>query len=134
MTTLLKSNFGKIINTEIQENKVIFEVLLNSNHTIYQGHFPSRPITPGVCTMQLVRELFQSYLNKHLTLIKSKNVKFSGMIDPKITPNITIEILILPTDSSNEVKIKASVFFQDITFCKFDGDYKKQYEKEIQFD
>ena len=134
MTTLLKSNFGKIINTEIQENKVIFEVLLNSNHTIYQGHFPSRPITPGVCTMQLVRELLQNYLIEKLKLIKSKNVKFSGMIDPNIIPKITIEILLLPNNSNKEVNIKASIFSQAITFCKFDGEYAKQYEKEIHFD
>ena len=126
MTTLLESGFGKIMNTEIQENKVVFEVLLNSTHNIYQGHFPTRPIMPGVCTMQLVRELLQTHLREKLKLSKSKNVKFSGMIDPNITPKIMIEIVILPNDSSHKVLIKSTVFSQEITFCKFDGDYQKE--------
>jgi 3-hydroxyacyl-[acyl-carrier-protein] dehydratase len=134
MTTLLKSNFGKIIKTEIQEDKVVSEVLLNSNHAIYQGHFPSKPITPGVCTLQMVRELLEVHLSTKLRLVKSKNVKFSSMIDPNITPKITIEIQLLPADSPQEVTIKAGVFGQGITFCKFDGEYKKQFDKEIQFD
>lgn len=126
MKALLESIFGKIINSEIQENKVIFEVLLNAKHDIYRGHFPFRPITPGVCTLQLVRELLEKHLGKKLRLSNSKNVKFSGMIDPNISPQITIEIQILPSDSTQEIKIKASVFCKDQTFCKYDAEYVKQ--------
>ena len=126
MKALLESNFGKIINSEIQENIVIFEVLLNAKHDIYRGHFPFRPITPGVCTLQLVRELLENHLGKKLRLSNSKNVKFSGMIDPNISPKITIDIQILPTDSTQEIKIKANVFCKEQTFCKYDAEYVKQ--------
>jgi 3-hydroxyacyl-[acyl-carrier-protein] dehydratase len=124
MTTLLNSGFLKITNAEIQDNKIIFEVSLNANHSIYQGHFPNRPIVPGVCTLQMVRELLEVHLNKKLTFITSKNVKFNGMIDPNITPNITFEILILPTELDQQVNVKVKVFYQEVVFCKYDGTYK----------
>ncbi|MEA5460853.1 hypothetical protein VB796_17470 [Arcicella sp. LKC2W] len=126
MKALLEHNFGKIINTETHENKVIFEVSLNTNHEIYKGHFPFRPIVPGVCTLQLVRELLENHLGKKCIFLRSKNIKFSGMIDPNVTPQITIEIQLLPTDSPQELKIKALVFCKELTFCKYDGEYLKQ--------
>ncbi|PWK23856.1 3-hydroxyacyl-[acyl-carrier-protein] dehydratase [Arcicella aurantiaca] len=124
MKALLETNFGKILSTETQENKVIFEVSLNAKHDIYQGHFPFKPIVPGVCTLQLVRELLEIHLGKKLRFSSSKNVKFSGMIDPNTTPQITVEIQNLTTDSTQ--KIKASVFCKEQTFCKYDGEYVMQ--------
>jgi len=123
MKALLETNFGKIISTEIQESKVIFEVLLEVKHDIYRGHFPFKSITPGVCTLQLVRELLENYLGKKLKLVKSKNIKFSGMIDPNITPQITIEIQILPADSLQQINMKAIVLGKESIFCKYDGEY-----------
>lgn len=123
MTTLLDSIFLKIINTETEENKVIFEVSLNAKHPIYQGHFPNRPIVPGVCTLQMVRELLEVNFNKKLTFVSSKNMKFNGMIDPNITPKITFEILVLPTELTKQINVRVKVFYQEIVFCKYDGTY-----------
>jgi 3-hydroxyacyl-[acyl-carrier-protein] dehydratase len=124
MKALLNTNFGNVLTTETHENKVIFEVSLNAKHDIYRGHFPIKPIVPGVCTLQLVRELLEIHLGKKLRFSSSKNVKFSGMIDPNITPQITIEIQITSIDSTQEInKIKANVFSKDLVFCKYDGEY-----------
>jgi 3-hydroxyacyl-[acyl-carrier-protein] dehydratase len=123
MKTLISSNFSKIINTEIKENSLFFEVLLNPNHEIYRGHFPSRPITPGVCTLQLARELMEIHFQKKLQLIKANNIKFTGMIDPKQTPQITISIQTNPSEILNVLIVKVNVTYQNTVFCKFSGEY-----------
>ena len=39
------------------EGKYICRITLNPAHPIFAGHFPGNPITPGVCMLQIIKEL-----------------------------------------------------------------------------
>ncbi|MBQ0740088.1 3-hydroxyacyl-ACP dehydratase, partial [Aquimarina celericrescens] len=32
-------------------------ITINKNHKIFKGHFPGNPVTPGVCMIQIIKEL-----------------------------------------------------------------------------
>jgi 3-hydroxyacyl-[acyl-carrier-protein] dehydratase len=70
---------------------VAYEIRLNESHFIYQAHFPSEPITPGVCIIQIAKELLEESLRQHLEIKAVKNVKFLHVISPMRTPLITFE-------------------------------------------
>ncbi|HSP40451.1 MAG TPA: hypothetical protein VLN46_03385 [Gillisia sp.] len=55
---------------------------INPAHEIYQGHFPGRPVTPGVILMQLFKEEAERLSAKDLRLEKASNVKFTAVVDP----------------------------------------------------
>ena len=38
-------------------DKAIFGISLNADNVIYKAHFPSNPITPGVCLIQIALEI-----------------------------------------------------------------------------
>ncbi len=38
-------------------DKAIFGISLNADNVIYKAHFPSNPITPGVCLIQMALEI-----------------------------------------------------------------------------
>lgn len=67
----------------------IFLLRLNPDHVIYQAHFPGEPITPGVCIVQMGKELMEELLDKSLEVARVKNVKFLTVISPKDTTSIT---------------------------------------------
>lgn len=67
----------------------IFLLRLNPDHVIYQAHFPGEPITPGVCIVQMGKELMEELLDKSLEVARVKNVKFLSVISPKDTTSIT---------------------------------------------
>lgn len=66
-----------------------FLLRLNLDHVIYQAHFPGEPITPGVCIVQMGKELMEELLDKSLEVARVKNVKFLSVISPKDTTSIT---------------------------------------------
>lgn len=67
----------------------IFLLRLNPDHVIYQAHFPGEPITPGVCIVQMGKELMEVLLDKSLEVARVKNVKFLSVISPEDTTSIT---------------------------------------------
>lgn len=66
-----------------------YELVLNPSCFIYQAHFPGEPITPGVCIMQMGKEVLEDALGKDLEIMLVKNVKFLSVISPIENKEIT---------------------------------------------
>jgi len=61
-------------------------VSLNSSHRIFNGHFPGNPVVPGVCQVQMVREVAEAALGSKCRLVSADNIKFLSMIVPSEHP------------------------------------------------
>ena len=88
----LQNSFYTIEHQETQDFPLRYDLQLNAGHTIYQAHFPGKPITPGVCIVQIAVELLEDYLQKPLLLNSVKNIKFLSVISPTETPLVTYTI------------------------------------------
>lgn len=72
-----------------QKTEQRYEVLLDEKHFIYQAHFPGEPVTPGVCIIQIAKELLEDHLQHDFVIRQVKNVKFLSVISPIKTPRVT---------------------------------------------
>ena len=94
----LKNNLYKIISKEEVNSIFNYTVELNPSCVIYQAHFPGEPITPGVCIVQIGKEVIEDLLleqsseSRRLEIIKAKNMKFLSVISPTETPILTYQI------------------------------------------
>ena len=86
---ILLNNLYTIVARDFSDNKIKFDIKLDANHFIYQAHFPNEPITPGVCIIQIAKELLEDSLAKRLKIYLVKNVKFLSIISPITTPQIS---------------------------------------------
>jgi 3-hydroxyacyl-[acyl-carrier-protein] dehydratase len=115
---------GKLYTLE-QEHTVgeagTYQVLWNAAHPIFEGHFPGRPVVPGVCMMQTVQELLERLLQKKVLLKKASNMKFLNMIDPVANPKV--EIGVQYKLQEGEIKVTASLKYEALTFMKFQGTF-----------
>jgi len=55
---------------------------LCETHPVYEGHFPGRPVCPGVMTMGMVRECASRLMGKRLAWKELKSCRFTGMLYP----------------------------------------------------
>ena len=94
----LKNNLYKIISKEEVNSIFNYTVELNPSCMIYEAHFPGEPITPGVCIVQIGKEVIedllleQSSASRRLEIIKAKNIKFLSVISPNETPILTYQV------------------------------------------
>ena len=85
----LINSLYKIVAKDVVESSLRYDILLDANHFIYQAHFPGEPITPGVCLIQIAKELLEEHLNLKFNIQMIKNVKFLNVISPVERPQIT---------------------------------------------
>ena len=63
---MLLGNFFTIINKEITDNSATLLISINAAHPIFEGHFPGQPVVPGVCMIQMIKEMMESIEGKPL--------------------------------------------------------------------
>lgn len=124
MPMLLK-DFYKVEKIEKTDSeKYVAVVYLNKDHEIFKGHFPGNPVTPGVCMMQIIKEVTQEILGSSLVLTSSSNVKFMALINPNVNPRLTLNLEVL-ADLDTEIKVKNITSFDETVALKLTNFYKK---------
>ena len=98
------------------------KILLNADHDIFKGHFPGNPVTPGVCMMQIVKNLAEKITSKILFLSSASNVKFMAIINPLINPNLELKLEI--SEKDGELKVKNTTLFGETIALKMSVNYK----------
>ena len=97
-------------------------ITLNPQHPIFEGHFPNNPITPGVCMMQIIKNITEEITGKELFLEKTANVKFMALINPQEHPSLQLTLTI--QQSNNEIQVKNTTSFGETVALKLTNKYK----------
>jgi 3-hydroxyacyl-[acyl-carrier-protein] dehydratase len=121
---MLLKDFYKITSLDKNENQHQAIIVVNEKHEVFKGHFPGNPIMPGVCMMQIIKELTEQITGCQLILQTLSNVKFMALINPDVTPELRLELDILETEDGL-VKVKNASYFNDTTALKLSSVYKK---------
>ncbi|WP_417887466.1 hydroxymyristoyl-ACP dehydratase [Zunongwangia sp.] len=119
---MLLKDFYKVISSSKETNQFVTEISINKNHPLYKGHFPNRPVTPGVVLMNLFKEETERQVGCLLALQKAVNVKFMAVVDPTSCANLVLETQIDQVD--NEYKVKGIARQNGEMALKFNAIYK----------
>ncbi len=90
---MLLNEFYYIIDKDVTTDVSVVTVRFNPEHEIYKAHFPGRPITPGVCQIQMVTELLSLCLNAEVVLTDIKNVKYMAIMSPDEVTEMNVRFL-----------------------------------------
>ena len=114
---MLVKDFYKIDGKEAQEDgSVVYNVSLNTTHDVYKGHFPERPITPGVCNIQMIKELAEDATGRLLTLTAIDRCRLTAMVTPDGSPVLSIKVKV-----DDNTKLSATIFNGDTTYMTLSG-------------
>ena len=80
---VLLNDFFTLQSQEQVAGEYLFKILFNPEHVIFKAHFPGNPIVPGVCQIQIAKELLEVILKRPLCLVGAKNVKYMAVITPQ---------------------------------------------------
>lgn len=122
---MLLKDFYKVISLEKNDSqKHLAIIFVNKKHEVFKGHFPGNPIMPGVCMMQIIKELTEQITESSLIMQSLTNVKFMALINPEVTPELRLELDITITDEGL-VKVKNTTYFNETVALKLSSVYKK---------
>ena len=113
---MLIPHFYSVKEFNFTDNQLKAIIELNSEHDVFKGHFPNNPVTPGVCMLQILKELTEQATNTNLFIKECSNVKFMALINPEVNEVLTITIDINQVEEN--FKIKASASFDETVALK----------------
>jgi 3-hydroxyacyl-[acyl-carrier-protein] dehydratase len=99
------------------------EIELNPRHPLFEGHFQGNPILPGVCTVQIIKELLEQSVQKPLRMTKAANIKYLGFVNPLTMPLLTFQFQVKSADAST-ISCFAFVSARGVSVCSFKGEFE----------
>ncbi|WBL20845.1 MULTISPECIES: hydroxymyristoyl-ACP dehydratase [unclassified Zunongwangia] len=119
---MLLKDFYKVLESSKEEETFVTKISIEKSHSLYAGHFPDRPVTPGVILMHLFKEEAERRTNKNLALIKATNVKFMAVVDPNTSDKVILETKII--EENGITKVQGVAKQNDALALKFNALYK----------
>lgn len=119
---MLLNDFFSIVTEEHTNGAIRALLKINRDHPIFEGHFPGQPVVPGVCMLQMVREVMEVQLDKKLFVAEADNIKFLTVINPD--QHSQIQLSISYKREENVFSLQASLFEGNTTFFKLKAIFK----------
>jgi len=113
----LLNEFFFVENESRTDNSFTCQLRFDATHTIFQGHFPGQPVVPGVCSIEIVRELMGMILQKNVSLKESSNVKFLRLLTPENAPVAEMSW----KEENGEIVVQATMKVEGVMAFKMQG-------------
>lgn len=89
---ILLNSFYTISEITVEDGKLHAVIHINPEHNIFEGHFPGQPVVPGVCMVQIVKELMERATEQKLTFSTGHQIKFLQLLVPAKEDAIKVTI------------------------------------------
>lgn len=105
-----------------EDAKFSVNIDLVADHKIYEGHFPSIPITPGVCQVQMVKEVLEDILCKKFSMTAARDIKFLAMINPNEVSHAKLDVSYIILEDG-KYQVTALMASESVKYLKLRADY-----------
>jgi len=118
----ITEDFFRVLDVEQSEGELSARVALNKDHFVYSVHFPGHPVTPGVFILSLLENIMEEELEINLELKSLRTCKFTEVLNPVTTPELTVIVKYNITE--NLMSLKAIGQDKEKSYFSFSGIYK----------
>lgn len=116
---LIEKNLYSVIDQNSEDGKLNVTLKVDADNEIFQGHFPEIPILPGVCMLQMVREMLEASLSRKFRVQEVTNMKFMVAFNPTEQNVVTMKIAYSQQEST--YKVNATFSSPEVVFFKLNA-------------
>lgn len=120
---MFNNNFYSIQAKKVENDQYLYSISIDANHTIFDGHFPNNPVTPGVVQMEIIKELTSDAVEIPVRLNTMSNCKFLAILNPEENPTVDVHLKI--SQEEEGIKVNAVIQNENGTFLKMSAVYSK---------
>lgn len=90
-----------------EDGATLFQISLRPDCSVYEGHFPGEPISPGVCNIQMIKECAEQVAGKSLLLNNLQQCRLTTLVTP--IQHSQVEVMIRLEEKGDAYKLKATI-------------------------
>ncbi len=103
-----------------QDNVITASVVFPPEFTVFEGHFPDKPILPGICMVQLVKVIVELSGKNKFEISEIKLAKFYAPVNPNDKLSVECNLSLMP-DNQLLVKTVMNVLNQKVAQVEIVG-------------
>lgn len=117
---MLLNNFFYIDQMQTEDNQIVSDIRINTDHEILKGHFPGQPVVPGVCMIEMLKEVLGQAFGQRFQMKSASMIKFLTMFAP---PAFDRARFFIQTNGNEQSvwQVNATLQFEEHIFLKFKG-------------
>ncbi|WP_439487938.1 hydroxymyristoyl-ACP dehydratase [Algoriphagus sp.] len=105
------------------ESESVLVVKIQAVSPVFEGHFPSNPILPGVIMVEAVRASLGRLFQKEFQLKTALNIKFLAVLNPLEYQEV--QLTIQHSEEGEGLKVDANLTSGNTVFFKMKGIYQR---------
>lgn len=118
---LLKDKYYTVLNeARTDEQNAVFHCELKADCDVYRGHFPEKPVSPGVCNIEMIKECVMVLTGKSLIIKTIKQCRLTAVATPSVCPEVDVTVQAVPTD--NGYVVVARIADAERSYMEFKGE------------
>ena len=122
---LLKDNYYKLIKeNRLDANNGVFLLSLYPQADVYRGHFPQKPVCPGVCNIETIRECAEMLTGYDLFIKTIKQCRLTAVASPQICPLIDVTVSVARIEGTNSYNVIAKIADKETTYMELKGEFE----------
>ncbi len=121
---MLIKDYYSVESISTEGESTLFRIHLNPACTVYEGHFPEKAVSPGVCNIQMVKECAEHVAGTPLLLSNLQQCRLTTLITPDEHPHLEVRILLTPKE--DKYTLKATIGQGDVVFLELKGELTKE--------
>ncbi|MBE6332737.1 MAG: beta-hydroxyacyl-ACP dehydratase [Bacteroidales bacterium] len=107
---LLKDKFFQVLHEEkVSSNEAVYLCELKADCDVYAGHFPGKPVSPGVCNIEMIRECAEMLVGQDLLIDTIKQCRLTAVASPAVCPKVDVRVMVARVEGTDSYNIIASI-------------------------
>ena len=117
---MLIPDYYKISDSRPDNGAIVFDIDMNPDCRVYEGHFPGEPICPGVCNIQMIKECAEAVCGKELKLLNLQQCRLTSLMKPGEHDRVNVRMEV--SQDVQPYKFKASLYMGETVFMEMKGE------------
>lgn len=124
MDMLFENYYYEVVGREGAGDTTCFHIRLLPDCTVYRGHFPGHPVSPGVFNIETIRELAMRVTGRRLLVRRIRQCRFIAVVTPDETPRLDVNLRL--TAAETGWLVDADIADAEKTYMTFRGEMMAQ--------
>ncbi|UII22960.1 hypothetical protein [Fulvivirga ligni] len=121
---MLKDNLYTIGSVSDDNGQYETKISIDKSNDIFNGHFPGQSVLPGVCLLEMLKDILKEVHGQKYKLVNGASIKYMKMVDPNHSPTLLFKLSEKGDD--DQLQVSATSFLEDgEPNFKFKGQFTK---------
>jgi len=120
----LKDKFFTVLHEEkLSNNEAIYLCELKADCDVYRGHFPGKPVSPGVCNIEMIRECAELLTGVDLGIDVIKQCRLTAVVSPSVCPKVDVAVNVALLEGTKNYNVVATIRDAERSYMELKGTF-----------